>query len=151
MDMNEIKEQIEIFTQRHDNALSPEAKQMYANMLNVWKNTAEKLKNKPKKIPSIDVREARLKRNVEKLGIKFSAWEEWAHNLYEITGQGKEYTVKSHARDWLEPVEWQVDSDLGALEKVYQLVAYKVKDRKSGHGDVLRDLGLLKDQPNQAN
>src|ERR1019366_3661844 len=107
MDMNEIKEQIEIFTQRHDNTLSPEAKQMYANMLNVWKNTAEKLKNKPKKIPSIDVREARLKRNVEKLGIKFSAWEEWAHNLYEITGQGKEYTVKSHARDWLEPVEWQ--------------------------------------------
>lgn len=42
MDLSEIKYHIELFTQRVTNAHSEQDKQMYTNMLNVWKNMETK-------------------------------------------------------------------------------------------------------------
>jgi hypothetical protein len=148
MDLNEIKYHIEMYTQRVNSARNDEEKQMYTNMLNVWVNQEEKLrtdaiakKNSPDRLAK---RLEKLKKNVENLGVEYSVWEEWAHSLYEVTKQGDgSLLVKSNARDWKVDMSWTVDSDLGALEKVYKLVAYKIQDRKRGSGDILRDLGLI--------
>lgn len=83
------------------------------------------------------LRHYRLVKRIEDSGINYDEWLEWAMSLYSITS---DFKVISKARDWKEEKSWDCDSNVGARERIEILVGYKIKDRKRGHGDMLKDI-----------
>ena len=73
----------------------------------------------------------------DKLAMEFGEeWEEWAKSLY-VDMDGK---IISTARDWKFEKSWYYNDELEKLQKIEQLIRYKVYDRRRGHGSVDEDL-----------
>ena len=71
----------------------------------------------------------------------YDDWYKWAMSLYRIDDN---FTVHSKARNWNEedPMYWTCCSEAEALEKIEQLINYKIYDRNRGSGDMTKDLSI---------
>ena len=90
----------------------------------------------------IEQRELRLKERITTKHGDFTKWWEWAISLYivEQTSTGL-WFVTSKARDWNDEMSWGGYVDrISALEKVEELINYKINDRNRGHGNIEKDL-----------
>ena len=101
----------------------------------VWKKQAEAVKK--------EYAEKRMKGWKRKMGLRLEGssisiteWIEWAKSLYSIEDMGGMYTVTSRCSDGV----WELEYEVDALEKVWQLIGYKEYDRKRGRGCVEEDL-----------
>lgn len=82
---------------------------------------------------------ARITKKVNQLGHTYDQWYDWATSLYTITS---EFKVISSARDWDEEMSWEMPDAPSALEKVEQLVGYKIYDRNRGRGNMDKDMEI---------
>jgi hypothetical protein len=93
---------------------------------------------------AIHKRETRLIKKIEKAGIDYAEWISWAKSLYKIhRDELGNMRVISMAKEWIGEMSWQVDSEVGALEKIYKLIEWKKADRERGHGDIVEDLSKV--------
>ena len=70
-----------------------------------------------------------------------SEWHEWARKLYTIeTLEDKTLKVRSNALNWQVDMSWTFPSEIDALEKIEQLVNWKMADRDRGFGSIEQDL-----------
>jgi len=67
-------------------------------------------------------------------------WWELGKKLYPITQHGEKWVVKSTAKEWKGPKEWEYDYEFLAKEQVEKLMKYKDIDRDKGTGDRDKDL-----------
>lgn len=70
-------------------------------------------------------------------GMDFDIWWETVKRMYTVTD---DFTVVSKAKDWKEAKTWKCGSEIGAQEKILELVGYKELDRNRGFGSYEADL-----------
>lgn len=107
-----------------------------------WQNEAEKYKD------IIDrMRREALEERIRAQGVSMGDWLDWAHSLYSIknnsTIQAPGWTVQSKARVWKNTKIWHLNSEIDCLEKVEQLIGYKIYDRERDRGDLIKDLAEI--------
>ena len=74
--------------------------------------------------------------------VDFAEWLQWAYAQYKI--QNEAFGVhKVVSFCTVEPGEWEFESVEECKLKIEKLVGYKIRDRKIGHGNMARDLGLI--------
>ena len=90
-----------------------------------------------KVIEKAQARVQRFRDYIEEKYGRYDVWLAWAQSLYIIH---LNWLVESRARDWQDTRTWQCDSEIDALEKIAELVKYKVYDRARGRGNMESDL-----------
>jgi hypothetical protein len=134
LSVNELYNQMEKFKRLSEDD-DPLNKERFTKLYNVytqkWKDAVAQ---------DIADREARLEqRIIERVG-DFEVWMDWAKSLYAITYDAGLYEVKSKARDWKDDRVWKFEHNIDCLEKIEQLIGYKIYDRKRGRGDMGEDV-----------
>jgi len=90
-----------------------------------------------KVIEKAQARVQRFRDYIEEKYGRYDVWLAWAQSLYIIH---LNWLVESRARDWQDTRTWQCYSEIDALEKIAELVKYKVYDRARGRGNMESDL-----------
>lgn len=74
--------------------------------------------------------------------VDFAEWLQWAYAQYKIVQEdfGVQVVI-SHCT--VEPGRWEYESVEECKLKIEQLIGYKIRDRKLGHGNMAKDLGLV--------
>ena len=86
-------------------------------------------------------REEDLKRRITSKCGDYLQWLSWAESLYPITQENNEYTFTSNARNWKDGHTYgPYRSKIEALERIEELINYKIYDRNRGRGDINEDL-----------
>lgn len=139
MNSKELYSSYETFTRLFNEATDEEPKARFKKLAEMFKVKFEdKLKEEHNK------RKSELQVRLTKSGVvDFDAWLSWAKSLYKITMLSTEWRVESEARDWNEPMVWYFQYEIECYEKVEQLINYKIRDRKRGHGDQAKDLSKV--------
>ena len=102
----------------------------------VWQREKEEMEAR-KVIEKAQARVQRFRDYIEEKYGRYDVWLAWAQSLYIIH---LNWLVESRARDWQDTRTWQCDSEIDALEKIAELVKYKVYDRARGRGNMESDL-----------
>lgn len=135
MDADELYHQYEVFLALAKQTSSEEEKalrnKIASNYYNKWLDKLAK--------DAIE-RENKIKSKLEDHGIEYDEWIAWAESLYTIEKVDSKFLLRSNARDWVEERNWIFDFDIDAKEKRFQLVGYKIHDRKRGRGSMEKDL-----------
>ena len=78
---------------------------------------------------------------LKKRGGENGEWFQLVRLFYFIDKSDEGYTVRSAARDWeTQPVWGPYGHKFEALQKVDELIKYKINDRKQGRGDKDKDI-----------
>lgn len=104
---------------------------------------AEDALKRNQELREIEQRELRFKERITSKHGDFTDWWKWAESLYTITQdeETKQFTVNSNARDWKSEMSWgPFNTKIDAIEKIEDLINYKINDRNRGRGSMQDDL-----------
>lgn len=132
MNVQELYKQYETFSNLAENTDETEAKARFTKLRDVYLTKFNDAKQ-----AEITDRYKKLERRVTLAGVNMAEWREWAETLYTITPT---FELVSTAKQWKTQKSWQYETEIDCLEKIEQLIGYKIYDRKRGHGDVNEDL-----------
>lgn len=128
MNSQQLLKQMTTFVSLSERASNPEDKARFDNLVNVYrKQYNDKLDEEKKEyIEELAERQAKFEaRIIEKMG-DMDAWLDWANSMYSIEEENNMLVVRSRAKDW--DKSWSFDHRIECLEKIEQLIGYKIYD-----------------------
>jgi uncharacterized protein YdcH (DUF465 family) len=124
-------------------SLSDEA-DMIADEINAVKDAAELRYKQATEKNRLKVAQDKVMSRIENNSRfnSFYEWFQWAKSLYPIQDNGDHLVVTSNARKWSDGTDmsWIVYSEVEAIEKIDELITYKINDRNRGRGSMDKDM-----------